>query len=162
MTTVSYDCDRNLPKEGLELDVKLFLLGRFDSQKGGTKVSNYKSRFLHHLCNEFPAQLGCKGSHRRKRVKWLVDRWKRDKDFDATRMQLMLLSSSAISSLPLQPSLVPPPDIKRTTPVKTEEAPTPTIFTMSTVKREADIGSPLRMLRGTGKKKGRRRLSCLS
>lgn len=151
--TSPYECDKNLPGKGLDLEAKMFLLNHL-TMKGGTGASNYQSRFLHKLCNEHPDLLGCQHSLRRKRVKWLVDRWKRDKDFDNTRAQLMIAAAAPPTPLPPQPSLVPPPEIKRTSatpappPVKKE------IKTMSNT-----LGSPLRMLRGTG---GRKRKSIFS
>ena len=153
-----FECDQTLPDEGLELEVKLFLLHRLDLEGGPNKASTYKTRFVHRLCNEHPAMLGCPKSTRRKRVKWLVDRWKRDKDFESTRKTLMIASSSHL----LQPSSstaspVPPPEIKRAaaTNFPSIKKEVPSTATMSTKKDDSMIGSPVRMLRGSGKKKGK-------
>ena len=39
---VCYECDRNLPKNGLELEAKLFLLSQLDMKGGPQKASTYK------------------------------------------------------------------------------------------------------------------------
>ena len=140
-----FECDKNLPRRGLEIDVKMFLLDRL-TMSGGTGASNYQSRFLHNLCNEHPDLLGCQRSLRRQRAKWLVDRWKRDNDFDSTRAQLMIAAAA-----PRQSSPVPPPEIKRTTSAA------PSVKKEGTTMANV-IGSPLRMLRGTGGKKRKTRI----
>ena len=90
-----FECDLNLPAEGgLELEAKLFLLSKLDLKGGPTKASTYKCRYLSQICRENPLILGSIGSLRRNRTRWLVDRWKRDTDFDTTRSNLMLLANS--------------------------------------------------------------------
>lgn len=123
-----FECDLNLPEVGLELEVKLFLLSQLDMKGGPTKASTYKCRYLSQLCKQHPLILGSTGSLRRKRVKWLVDRWKRDPDFDETRSNLMRLANSSTRQ-PLLPT-------KQQTTTNKSDLPT------TTPKKELQLKSP--------------------
>lgn len=106
-----FECDWNLPVEGIELEAKLFLLNKLDMKGGPTRASTYKNRYLSRICRENPLILGCIGSQRRVRTKWLVDRWKRDTKFDEeTRSNLMRLAQTSV--LQTLPSTTAPPAAK--------------------------------------------------
>lgn len=82
-----YFCDINLPHDGLELSVKLLLLDLIDGVKG-TKAITRKSRLVQEWCLDYPDELGVPGSERRKRTKYIMDRWKRDPKFDTTKRMI--------------------------------------------------------------------------
>ena len=71
----------------LEHYVKILLLDLIDSVNGPRAVTR-QSRLLQQWCEDHPMELGVRGSIRRKRVKWLVDRWKRDPNFAQTKKTL--------------------------------------------------------------------------
>jgi hypothetical protein len=87
-TIPKYSCDIDLPAVGLELDVKLLLVDLIDGVKGFKSITR-GSRLLANWASDHPDELGVPGSLRRKRVKYLVDRWKRDPNFDYTKRSLL-------------------------------------------------------------------------
>lgn len=139
-----FECDANLPAEGLELEVKLFLLQKLDLKGGPSRASTYTNRYLSRLCNEYPLILGSTQSRRRRRVTWLADRWKRDKDFDDTRTNLMLLAESSV----LQPLPTSAPPVTKSEPVNSKRSPALKTEPLSppkiTNKKSASMFSPNR------------------
>ena len=97
-----YD-DETLPPRGLEIEVKYFLLQMLDRQ-GGPAVNCIEHRVISNLSNDFPNILGIRGTRRRKRATYLVDRWKRTttNEFADIRKKLMLRVASISPSLLIQ------------------------------------------------------------
>ena len=174
-----YDCDFDLPDESIELENKIFLLQLLDLE-GGPQANNRKTRLLVKFTDEYPDRFGVPNSQRYKRTKWLLDRWKRDKHFAETKKALL---SSALKpctkpscSFLLQEekkSATAPATSNTSAPTTTSEtkaAPTRkqttaqdnNINSPPRVKKEAStkttmktFGSPLRMVNGSGTKKGK-------
>lgn len=166
----TFPCDATLPKKGIEIPNKVLLLNLLDA-KGGPRSSSYESRVLDTICKSNVDELGAVGSERHKRVKWLVDRWKRDTDFATTRNNLMatfaaLSPASKQIKKPVaatkqesqskapkrtEPEVKSPPPIARSTKAKKDckMAPTPS------------ISSPLRIFKlKNGGEKGMFTLNC--
>ncbi|CAB9531718.1 hypothetical protein SEMRO_3887_G351710.1 [Seminavis robusta] len=156
-----YECDNSLPPEGgLELEVKVFLLKLLD-ERGGIKAPNRKNKLVAKLCDDYPSQLGCRSSVRRYRTVNLVDRWKRNHDFEATRaniiaefnkLDLQCPNPEPDDGSPPEDSVIDLPETKpKPQKVKSSAAPTkkkksnkPTPdSTMSASK----FGSPIKLLR---------------
>jgi hypothetical protein len=72
--------NENLPRRGLDVPTKYFLLQMLDRHGGVTNAMGYQSRLLKGLCDAYSDQLGEPGSERRRRVQYLADRWKRSDD----------------------------------------------------------------------------------
>ena len=67
-----FECDIDLPPEGLEPHVKKLLVELVDMVNGPQAITR-KSCLLQRWSDKHPDALGVLGSIRRKRVKWLVD-----------------------------------------------------------------------------------------
>ena len=162
-----FECDETLPDESIELENKLLLLELLDKAGGGPQASGYKSRTLLKLCDEYPMELGYPKSKRRRRVKYLVDRWKRSgNNFAKTRANLLLAASKETScpdgsckkkatSSKKEPSIKSPPTIKREKKRSTR-ATTATTRKMPSTTSTNNLSSPLRLFKGaTAVKKGK-------
>ena len=155
-----FECDRHLPPEGIELENKVLLLSLLD-KCGGLEASNYKTRTLMKLCDDHPMELGLRSSKRRQRVTYLVDRWKRGKDFGLTRRNLLADYSNLQEGTPAaKTQAIKETPVKSETPVKATPKPKPSpavakqenTMTKSGVK---NLGSPLRLFQtSAGVKKG--------
>lgn len=98
-----FECDEGLPEESLELENKTFLLQLLDLE-GGPQANNRKTRPLAKFTSAHPCRFGTKRSERHCWTKWLLDRWKRDKNFAETKKVIL---SSAVKPSP-QPSFCSP------------------------------------------------------
>ena len=158
-----FECDLDLPKKGLSHETKIFLLQQLDNA-GGLKASNYQSRTLAKLCDLYPNELGAPGSIRRKRIKYLVDRWKRY-DFDVTRTNLMKSSSISHHQSPVKQEKKPSVKHEKKPSAKQEKKsssapsnPDRTIKSPPNLKRSNEnmpVTSPLRLLRSPGTVNGK-------
>ena len=135
--TSDYVCDITLPKKGLEVPNKVLLLNLLDAN-GGPQSSGYKSRYLNSICIDHPDELGVPGSERRKQVKWLVDRWKRDTDFATTRSKLM----TAFSSLSPKSKQIKTPFKDNKKPAAEEVSSQPTVKSPPPITRKAAAAPP--------------------
>ena len=181
---VKFECDQDLPYESLEIENKIFLLQLLDIE-GGPQANNRKTRLLAKFTAAYPSRFGVRHSERYYRTKWLLDRWKRDKNFPETKKAL-LASALSPSCEPScirpysQPSSLfniqdqkpaaktkPQPKGKKEAPAPTKKSPPAPPATTSTavqspppLKKKASVtmttfGSPLRMIKGSGTKKGK-------
>ena len=156
-----FECDVNLPLKGVPLETKLYLLDLVHNE-GGPQVSGYKTRWIHHMCNENPEMLGCTVSEKRKRVKMLMDRWKRSKNWPALRKSIIQLGEDSLVKTKCSETLIPP--LTESSSMQQNEAPklkrikAPSIKTPSTkhtpaLKIEktfddmASVTSPLKLVR---------------
>ena len=173
-----YECDIDLPPEGLEMHVKLLLLDLVDNANGPKAVTR-QSRLLQKWSDKYPDELGVTGSIRRKRAKWQIDRWKKATSFANVKKRL-LKQAATHTSLPCSrqdnsksekktkkattaaapvtcttktcaapsPAITPPPPLKKTTTTK------------STIMPE--FGGPLRLFTTASETtKGENPLACL-
>ena len=89
-----FDCDCNLPSEGLDLETKKLLIDLLDSVNGPNAITR-QSRLLQKWCSRHPQQLGVKGSLRHKRVRYLVAHWKQGTNYaDANQWILDTVNGS--------------------------------------------------------------------
>lgn len=155
-----YICDYDLPKQGLPVETKLFLLNVL-AANGGLEAISKRSRLLRSLCDDHPHELGAPGSMKRKRVKWLADRWKRDTDFAKTRQDVMAAAAVSVAVADLPYSSFSPQPTKTKKPTTRPATTKPEIQSPPTIKRTAAVipqemvlSSPLRVFKaGGGKKK---------
>ena len=173
-----FECDVTLPDEGIEIFNKAFLLQLLDID-GGPAANNRKTRLLSKYSKLYPDRFGVPKSERYVRTKWLMDRWKRDKSFHATRASIMAdasrlsryenapdmpLSSSFLQqeTSPVATTKKQPASKKKPSTRGNPESP-PVIKKKSNkaLKTMFDFSSPVRFVKGFGKKKGKTSLACL-
>jgi hypothetical protein len=91
-----FKCDANLPWRGVDTAVKIFLVRKLDGA-GGPQASSYQSHWLNNLCNNNPEILGCVDSQLCVRVGFLVDCWKRSKDWFTIRQKIVGMADDVAS-----------------------------------------------------------------
>jgi hypothetical protein len=91
-----FECDEDLPETGgLELANKVFLVRLLDLEEGGPKANDKKKRLLVKFSMEYPDRFGVKHSKRYKITGYLLDRWKRCKNFEEVKRKILLLAACA-------------------------------------------------------------------
>jgi hypothetical protein len=162
-----FSCDIDLPDKSLEIENKIFLLQLLDIE-GGPQANNQKNRLLAKFTSEHPDRFGVRHSDRYYRTKWLLDRWKRDKNFETTKKEIYAAalkpsSSHTSCSFALQEQEAPPgrnPTAVATPPrkkkTKTTQSTEAAIYSPPPIKKEATVkmapkfGSPLRIMQSSG------------
>ena len=175
-----FECDIDLPGVGIELEAKHLLVQLIESVNG-LKAVTRQSRLLMKWCEDNPELLGVPGSERRKRVKWLVDRWKKsNSNYAATKRNITdaFAKQSSSSDMFSQEETTTKTskakvckDTKKCnlmSKVATTKAASDELKTPPRVKKEATIktkmasfGSPLHLFGGNGSKKGKQHRSRL-
>ena len=151
-----FECDIDLPPEGLEPHVKKLLVELVDMVNGPQAITQ-KSRLLQRWSDKHSDALGVPGSIHCKRVKWLVDQWKKG-DFAAIKTNVLNETSThSMRRLSTQEQQQKRPPVGATTPAKKPQTTTttntntaletqspPTLKKEATTKKKmAQFGSPL-------------------
>jgi len=145
----NYECDALLPYSGLELENKIFLMQLLDID-GGPLANNRKTRLLSKYSKLYPDRFGVSGSERYKRTKWLLDRWKRDKDFSGTKSKTLALALNPdpVSKMSCYFSPQEEPSSKPTAKPRAKTKQEPKSPPAITRKMPPKFGSPFRLVRG--------------